>query len=52
MSVKRGGEVVHECVGGFCRVCGDTVEWLRDRGRDRVIECVGHVDAEIEGLFP
>lgn len=32
------GEVVHEIVGGFCRVCGDTAEYLRDRGRDVVID--------------
>lgn len=30
--------IVHEIAGGFCRVCGDTAEWLRDRGRDEVIE--------------
>ncbi len=29
--------VVHEIVGGFCRVCGDTGEWLEAHGRDRVV---------------
>ena len=26
-----GAAIVHEAVGGFCRVCGDTEEWLRER---------------------
>lgn len=30
-------EVTHEIVGGFCRVCGDTSEYLVDRGRDLVV---------------
>ena len=31
------GEVIHELVGGFCRVCGDTAEYLVAAGRDRVV---------------
>lgn len=42
-SVER--PLVHEIVGGFCRTCGDTAEYLVDRGRD-VVE---FVDPE-EGL--
>lgn len=30
-------QTVHEIVGGFCRVCGDTAEWLVDQGRDLVV---------------
>lgn len=37
MSAPRYGEVVHEIVGGFCRVCGDTAEYLVGHGRDRVV---------------
>lgn len=36
--------VVHEIVGGFCRVCGDTAEYLVDRGRD-VVEFVDPEEA-------
>jgi hypothetical protein len=37
MTAPLFGEVVHEIVGGFCRICGDTAEYLVDRGRDRVV---------------
>ena len=30
------GKVIHELVGGFCRVCGDTAEYLVTTG-DRVV---------------
>lgn len=35
-AARRAAEVVHEIVGGSCRVCGDTAEYLVDRGRDAV----------------
>ena len=31
------GPVTHEVVGGFCRVCGETAEYLSGSGRDRVV---------------
>ena len=31
MTRSAGRPVVHEIVGGFCRTCGDTEEWLRER---------------------
>lgn len=27
-----GAVIVHECEGGFCRVCGELVEYLRESG--------------------
>lgn len=35
--IGLGGSVVHEIVGGFCRVCGDTADYLVERGRDDVV---------------
>lgn len=29
--------IVHEIVDGFCRVCGDTEEWLRERYGDEAV---------------
>lgn len=37
MTGRKPAGVVHEIVGGFCRVCGDTAEWLDSRGRDSVV---------------
>ena len=34
---RLGGSVVHEIMGGFCRVCGDTAEYLVERGRNDVV---------------
>jgi hypothetical protein len=36
MTARASAQVVHEIVGGFCRVCGDTAEYLEDRGRDAI----------------
>lgn len=29
--------IVHEIVDGFCQVCGDTEEWLRERYGDAAV---------------
>lgn len=36
MSLRASAQVIHEVVDGFCRVCGDTAEYLEDRGRDAI----------------
>lgn len=37
--------IVHEIVGGFCRVCGDTVEWLTERyGARSVVDLTDALD--------
>lgn len=34
--------VVHEIVDGFCHVCGDTEEWLRERHGDEAVRVVAY----------
>lgn len=46
MSLRASAKVVHEIVGGFCRVCDDTAEWLEGRGRDEVVYLEGLTRAD------
>ena len=48
--MTRRQQVVHEIVGGFCRVCGDTAEWLEDRGRDAVLYLEATEDEEAKTI--